>query len=993
MIAVTSRAVAQGEYPVGHPIRLVVTIENPAETTQSYTAVLLVNGSPVDSTNLIVPGGSTREAELSWTPTSPGTYELKVVVQDESGAEVKVETYRVEVVPPPRPDLSLLNLTLSGPLEPGGSVEVRATVANLGDAESPPTEMLVVEFPTDRVIYSEEVGPLRPGEEAVISFEYTAPAEPGDYSLVVILDPENAVEESDEENTFEFGISVPPAPAPSPTEVPPTESPTPTPPPSETGAPTETPTSSTPPPSSPTQAPPTTPPTERGLERYAYAVGLLTAVALLLYGGMRLGGIRDPCRDMGSLRTALDLARKAKSRLLDDLERVREEAEQISRQISQLEKEAGSAQERLASMWKERDQLRLGRAYRSYAAIVGKGRAIVRVHDKLKRLTELEEEIKELEESLARTRAEILEKESALNEKVREVDALWSLLEEANRRLAEVNDLIYQCLLKKRGPCYDLDLLRSRVAELERELEALKALASLSEADAERIDRFIRQTEAEIASQLKMAEFWESEARRMAEGKPKVRISVSGGPEFTDIDFRLIEIERGRLVAQFARGEISESEFIQAYESLSHPTEEVVQRLRKKARDVASKLEDRAREARERAKSLETQLPELKRAKESAEARTEALRGKIRSLSESVEEARKRLEKCEKKVRDCLSNLVTLREEIRWALNSYEQRRARLIEEARREIEAVNRAVDEVPELVGRIQRLAIEIKEKVDKIRPVLKLEELSPKFQEILEEDWNAFTYGKTGASIVKNVTQLLKDIGAKADSILPDPSDYLEPAVKGVAFVYRAAGVLLSPTDAGAWLYREMRRWAREHKVPSDEEIEEVLEAAERFVNAWSSWRSAARQALESLQDYLTEVSNGQDVLEEWKRFLECLENLPATLLDEREAANLTRLMKDSTSASTLGDCEKYARLLGEKLREIGDRSKELFDRCEEPSYRPSGGIEATRQALVQAAKRLEEISRDLQRYLDSVGSFLQSVKESIPGFIRALFRLLS
>lgn len=239
-----------------------------------------MNGTLVNSTTLVVPPGASSQAELSWTPTRPGVYELRVEVRDGSGVLVKVETYVVEVRPPPRPDLSLLNLTVSGPVVPGEPVEVEVTVVNLGDAASPPTEILVVEFPTDRVIFSGEVVPLQPGEEVVIPFEYPVPVEPGNYSLVVILDPENAVEEADEENTFEFGVSVPPAPGPPPTtEISPTE--TPTSPPTEaptSPAPTET-EAPTQPPTTPAESEyPVTPPVEEG--------GIPTAALIALSAGV-----------------------------------------------------------------------------------------------------------------------------------------------------------------------------------------------------------------------------------------------------------------------------------------------------------------------------------------------------------------------------------------------------------------------------------------------------------------------------------------------------------------------------------------------------------------------------------------------------------------------------------------------------------------------------------------------------------------------------------
>ena len=249
-------------------------MENPSELTLEYTVALLGNGEQVNSTALVVDPGASSQVEISWTPSEPGSYELRVEVRQD-GTLVKVQTYLVEVVAPPKPDLSVLNLTVYGVPEPGGSVEVAVTVVNIGDAESPPTEIVVTEFPTGRVVYFGEIGPIPPGGEQVLSFGYTVPEEAGNYTLVVDLDPNNEVEEKDEANRFEFGISVPP-----PTEVPPTESPSP-PPPTETEAPTQPPTSPTAPPETEYAPPP--PVEEGGIPTAVLVAGAAIAGAIASY--------------------------------------------------------------------------------------------------------------------------------------------------------------------------------------------------------------------------------------------------------------------------------------------------------------------------------------------------------------------------------------------------------------------------------------------------------------------------------------------------------------------------------------------------------------------------------------------------------------------------------------------------------------------------------------------------------------------------------------
>ncbi len=203
-------------------------------------ATLSVNGTVVNQSRVTAEPDTSASVELSWTPGAPGTYELRVEVNDESGELVKVETYVIEVAVPPLPDLTLVDLRVQ-PSEfgPGDAVTVYVTVANVGDAESPSAPIAVTEEPTGRVVYFGEVEPLPPGGEEVLSFDYQVPGEEGEYSLVVNLDPENEIEESDEDNSFGFEFPVSPAETEAPLP-PPTETEAPTQPPTSPTAPTET---------------------------------------------------------------------------------------------------------------------------------------------------------------------------------------------------------------------------------------------------------------------------------------------------------------------------------------------------------------------------------------------------------------------------------------------------------------------------------------------------------------------------------------------------------------------------------------------------------------------------------------------------------------------------------------------------------------------------------------------------------------------------------
>ena len=790
----------------------------------------------------------------------------------------------------------------------------------------------------------------------------------GEYEIYVYVDYPNEIDERDEENNVcnveviaslpTYPTSTPPPPTETP--IPPTE--TETPPPSETESP--------PPPTSPAVQPtPTGAPKRRGVERYAYVFGILTAAALLTYAVLWLKPPwlkpTDPCKDLAALRRRLDTARSAKKKLLDQLDRIRKDADRISREISELESKATKLEAELRKMWSERDDLKHGKLPK--AVVIAGDKVFVWVGKQLERLSKLEDMIPKMENKLAGLRSQILKRESAIDSKLREANELWSEIRKANKRVEETNNLIYECLSKLKGPCDDLDLLRSRVSELERELEAMKALISLSKEDSLRLERAIEQAGKEIKSQLRTAQMWEDAAKRMRSGEPRFWIRYRG-VEANDLDFRLLRMEENMLAARFKRKEISKDEFLRAYKALQPPiTKEVIERLRKKAHEAASQLEARANKARDRAESLKKHLENLKRMKSAAEARTKSLKKKEREISKALEKARRRLDECERRVRDYLLKLDKLRGEIRSTLRSYKQKRTELIIEAVEQTNAIDDAVDETPYLVGEIQKLCKDITGKVKIIHDLIRLEELGPEFQKIIEDDWNAFCQAKTGANMVKIITQLLKKIGEKADSILPDPSDYLEIAVKGGAFVYKTAGVMLSPTNVGSWLYRGC--------VSMNKEPEEVLENFEIFMGALRSWRGTMQEALEALQAYLEAVNEGQDIRKDWQSFLDCLWGLPGEPLSKDERDKLEDLFRESTKAATLSDCKKYHDLLQKRLEEIRKKIQELIGRCKKPERSLKNDIEEKRDKLEEIVGRLRRISEGLGKYFENVRPFIE------------------
>ncbi len=970
---------AQGPYIVGQPVELMVTVENPTELPLKYTVLLFVNDTLVNRAEVEAGPESSATVKLSWTPGEPGTYELRVEVKDEAGSTVKSETYEIEVVSPPMPDLSVKNVSIEpSDFEPGYEVLVRVTVINTGDAPSSGTQVLVKEEPTGRVIYLGPIGPIPEGGAIEVAFHYVTPTEPGNYSLMVELDPDDLVEEGNESNTFTLDISVPSPAHPTERPAPPT-----TPPPPTSPSPTTGPAHTT-----------TGPPAAGGGElKYWYLlVPAALAASAVGYAAFRASRAKDPCSDVDSLKRSLEAARADKSDVLARLTDLRSEIERASREVDGLESKAEGLSHRLRGAWRELDRLRFGAGPKA-VLILDEGKVVVSLGDRLAKMRELHVEVREGEERLSDLRSKIVDLERGIDAKLRLSARLWSEAEEANERAREATDTLFECLLKKKGdPCYDLQLLRERVADLTRELEAARDLADLSKEDVARIERMIRQLESEVESERRVAEFWEEAAEKMRLGEPSMRVKVGDGPELTDIDLRLLQMEENDLAIRFSSGEISEREFVEAYRKLSPPDRDLLQSLRDKIPEAIEKMRERADSARRRADELVRLLPSLRGALDAATSRTTGLEERVGEITRALEKAQMRLEKCEKRLKECLSDLTWLRWEVRSGLRNYGERKRKIAQEAMRELEAIDAALAEAQDLAGRVRQLVAEINRQVEKITPVAALERMSPEFQKLIEDDWNAFTYGKTAGSLAATITQLVRDLGAKADSVVPDPSDYLEPAVKGAAFAYRVAGVLLSPTEDGAWLRRALRVWGKEGRIPSDEDINRVLEAANRFRGAWVAWRGELRGTLEALERYLRLVKDARETRGEWQSFLECVEGLPSTPIGEVELRGVEQTVRESEGAKTLEECEKYRELLKEANSRIRERAKDLLESCERPAWAPSSDLDSARGELLERLRKLREISSAFRDYLESVGSFLRSIEEDLPPLLRAIYEVL-
>ncbi|GAB3032472.1 CARDB domain-containing protein [Natronobiforma cellulositropha] len=153
----------------GETVHLPVTVENVGERDGTYDARVVVDGALADQQRGELAAGERDETTLAWTPSRPGSYELRVGderfgVDVRSPADVRVSDLTVE------PDR----------VDPGEPAQVVATVAN--DADRPANATLRVRTPDG--IADEWTVALGPGESATLETAVSFPAE-GRYELAV----------------------------------------------------------------------------------------------------------------------------------------------------------------------------------------------------------------------------------------------------------------------------------------------------------------------------------------------------------------------------------------------------------------------------------------------------------------------------------------------------------------------------------------------------------------------------------------------------------------------------------------------------------------------------------------------------------------------------------------------------------------------------------------------------------------------------------------
>ncbi|WP_226039794.1 CARDB domain-containing protein [Natrinema sp. DC36] len=146
--------------PVGESVSIPVTVDNVGDRDGTYDATLQVDGRVVDHEQGTLAPGEGTSHRLSWTPSKPGEYTVRV------GSE------RLTAVVRSATSVTVSDLRLSSEtIDPGESVTATATVESADDRPA----AAVIAFRTAEGVVAERWVALRPGEsttvEAALQFD------------------------------------------------------------------------------------------------------------------------------------------------------------------------------------------------------------------------------------------------------------------------------------------------------------------------------------------------------------------------------------------------------------------------------------------------------------------------------------------------------------------------------------------------------------------------------------------------------------------------------------------------------------------------------------------------------------------------------------------------------------------------------------------------------------------------------------------------------
>jgi len=682
-----------------------------------------------------------------------------------------------------------------------------------------------------------------------------------------------------------------------------------------------------------------------------------------------------PCADMAGMRRRLIILLGKRDELLGELERLRKEIEKLNMKIMGDVKALEEKQKELDDIEDKIGKLDTGKL--SYGVAISGEKIVVSISKRAASLLKLERKMKNLRDEVTSLRRKIVEEENDLIKKFKELDQLWNRLQKLLPEVESLTSKIYQCEEKLAGgPCYDLPLIKRRIKELDDLLRIVEDLKRVSLEDLSRIKDLRADIQEDLDRERRFEAHYRDLAKRLRERKPRSWIERKrDGFVLTDLDLELLRNERRNLVVRYELGELSSEEFRREWERLSAPIKpEVMEELRKKMRDLSDEYERRADESHGRILKLMDLRDDLEELAFAESRRIEDLDLKIIQLKRMRDEALKKLEKCEQKFADCRWRLSLLKSEIETVKRSYSDKLRERRDEARKALESIEKMEDETREILGEFEELSKKIKKVIEKIDLAAGLKRAVPKAREILETETPASTI-KTIGDLGQQILELIKDIGKKVKAPLPNPIDYLEPAVKGVAGLYVIMGEMLDPYNPGAWL----RRALGEEEPP-----EEILQRFNRFSDARARWPKDFEKTLRDLNEYLYAVYNSLSDKSAWSKAEKCLSKLPDRIPDtELLQKELEDALKEAEKVDNLRECEKAEKRLKEILEKLRRRARELHRRCDIPNIEYIELARSYYEDLKQDLDNLRRDWRDLTLYLENVKKYIRTLPWPLGG----------
>ncbi|WP_168169243.1 CARDB domain-containing protein [Thermococcus sp. 5-4] len=192
-----------GTIYAGDTVQINATVANDGTYSAGpFNVTLTANGTVIDT--VLVSGlgaGSDIGVTFSWTPSTPGTYNLTVIADssdsvlelDESDNALSTEVRVIERLP----DLLITGMAAPALPQNGSPVTVNVTVFNNGTLDSPSFNVSL--YVNSSLVGTQSVAGLNVGDYVTLHFNWT-PALPGLYNLTAVADPENSVREYVETN-------------------------------------------------------------------------------------------------------------------------------------------------------------------------------------------------------------------------------------------------------------------------------------------------------------------------------------------------------------------------------------------------------------------------------------------------------------------------------------------------------------------------------------------------------------------------------------------------------------------------------------------------------------------------------------------------------------------------------------------------------------------------------------------------------------------------